>query len=132
MQQQKATTARRTNPKVTVKGERSPKKTQPRVMRPRKIKTSNGPIFIPCALMGPDGQERPGWELWVGEVMFGRADSKESLTAYYTRLQEPMPSGHWRNRPMHRPQRNAVARRAQEEHDGYESAEEQESALVEV
>ncbi len=132
MQQQKATTARRTNPKVAVKGERSPKKTPPRVMRPRKIKTSNGPTFIPCALMGPDGQERPGWELWVGEVMFGRADSKESLTAYYTRLQEPMPSGHWRNRPMHRPQRNAVARQAQKEHDEYEFVEEQESALAEV
>ncbi len=132
MQQQKATTARRSHPKVPVKVERSPKKTQPRVMRLRKIKTSNGPTFIPCALMGPDGQERPGWELWVGEVMFGRADSKESLTAYYTLLQEPMPSGHWRNRPMQRPQRNAVARQAQEEHDKYEFAEEQEGAPAEV
>ena len=82
--------------------------------------------------MGPDGQDRPGWELWVGEVMFGRADSKEGLTTYYTRLQEPMSSGHWRNRPMRRPRRNVVARRAQEEHDGYEFAQEQESVPVEV
>ena len=132
MQQQKVTTARRTNSKVSVKGKRSPKKTQPRVTRQQKTKTSNGPTFIPCALMGPDGQERPGWELWVGEVMFGRADSKESLTTYYTRLQEPMSSGHWRNRPMHRPRGNAVARQAQEEHDRHKFAEEQESALVEV
>ncbi len=132
MQQQKVTTVRRTHPKVTVKVKRPPKETQPRITQQQKTKTSNGPTFIPCALMGPDGQERPGWELWVGEVMFGRADSKESLTTYYTRLQEPMSSGHWRNRPMHRPRGNAVARRTQEEHDQYESAQEQQSAPAEV
>src|SRR5262245_932491 len=36
-------------------------------------------VFLPCSLIGPDGKERPGWEMWVGDMMFGRADSKESL-----------------------------------------------------
>ncbi len=52
--------------------------------------------FVPCSFMGPDGKTRPGWEMRVGEMMFGRADSQETLMAYYTRLHEPLPSGHWR------------------------------------
>ena len=50
--------------------------------------------FRPCDLLGPDGQTRPGWELWVGNMMFGRADAKETLLAYHTRLHDPLPSGH--------------------------------------
>ena len=60
MQQQKVTTARRTHPKVTVKVKRSPKETRPRITQQQKTKMSNGPTFIPRALMGPDGQEPPG------------------------------------------------------------------------
>jgi hypothetical protein len=54
--------------------------------------------FVPCSVTGPDGKMRPGWELRVGDMMFGRADSQEALMAYYTRLHEPLPSGHWRER----------------------------------
>lgn len=54
--------------------------------------------FVPCDLMGPDGKTRPGWEMRVGDMMFGRADSQETLMAYYTRLHDPLPSGHWRER----------------------------------
>ena len=142
MQQQKAkaTAAQKKNQKVPVKAKRAPRKTQSRTTHARKPKTTNGPTFISCALTGPDGQERSGWELWVGGVMFGRADSKESLKDYYTRLQEPMPSGHWRNRPIHRT-RGAVARQAQEAQDAHDAsdasalpdlAEEQESAPAEM
>ncbi|MEW6298733.1 MAG: hypothetical protein AB1671_13460 [Thermodesulfobacteriota bacterium] len=67
------------------------------------------PILSPCSLFGPDGKERPGWELRVGDVLFGRADSKESLLAYYARLHEPMPTGHWRERSW-QPQRRTVRR----------------------
>lgn len=54
--------------------------------------------FAPCSFMGPDGKTRPGWEMRVGDMIFGRADSQETLMAYYTRLHEPLPSGHWRDR----------------------------------
>jgi hypothetical protein len=54
--------------------------------------------FIPCSFMGPDGKTRPGWEMRVGDMVFGRADSQETLMAYYTRLHNPLPSGHWRER----------------------------------
>jgi len=55
-------------------------------------------MFVPCSVMGPDGKTRPGWEMRVGDMMFGRADSQETLMAYYTRLHNPLPSGHWRER----------------------------------
>ncbi len=54
--------------------------------------------FVPCSFMGPDGKMRPGWEMRVGDMVFGRADSQETLMAYYTRLHNPPPSGHWRER----------------------------------
>ncbi|MCS6927537.1 MAG: hypothetical protein NZ578_16730 [Candidatus Binatia bacterium] len=63
------------------------------------------PTLSPCSLFGPDGKERPAWELRVGDILFGRADSKESLLAYYARLHEPMPSGHWRERSWQPPRR---------------------------
>jgi hypothetical protein len=36
--------------------------------------------------------------MWVGGILFGRADTKESLLQYYARIHEPMPSGHWKDR----------------------------------
>lgn len=63
------------------------------------------PTLSPCSLFGPDGKERPAWELRVGDISFGRADSKESLLAYYARLHQPMPSGHWRERSWQPPRR---------------------------
>src|SRR5262245_19983594 len=41
----------------------------------KEASVSLTPVFLPCALVGPDGRERPGWEMRVGEIMFGRADS---------------------------------------------------------
>ena len=58
--------------------------------------------------MGPDGKERPSWEMRVGDMMFGRADSRETLLAYYSRLHEPLPSGHWRERTWQQQKRKPV------------------------
>jgi hypothetical protein len=80
-------------------------------------------VFLPCSLIGPDGKERPGWEMRVGDMMFGRADSRETLIAYYSRLHEPLPSGHWRERTWQQQKRkpmepqNYAAREAQTEND---------------
>jgi hypothetical protein len=65
------------------------------------------PILSPCSLFGPDGKERPAWELRVGEISFGRADSKDSLLAYYARIHEPPPTGHWRERSWQPKRRTA-------------------------
>lgn len=54
------------------------------------------PTFVPCTLTGPDGNARSGWEMWLGDHCFGRADSKKLLLASYTRLQSPPSSFHWR------------------------------------
>jgi hypothetical protein len=89
----------------------------------KETRDPNVPILIPCALLGPDGKERPGWEMRVGEVLFGRADSKESLLQYYSRIHEPMPSGHWRERSWQPQQR--VARRSRAEHDEHEEREDE-------
>lgn len=37
------------------------------------------PRFIRRDIVGPDGKSREGWELWLGEHCFGRADNKEAL-----------------------------------------------------
>ena len=73
--------------------------------------------FRPCALVGPDGQNRPGWELWVGGMMFGRADTKETLLAYHARLHDPLPSGHWKDRAWQPMKKKSTGRRANEEQD---------------
>lgn len=73
--------------------------------------------FRPCELTGPDGQHRPGWELWVGNMMFGRADSKESLLAYHSRLYDPIPSGHWKDRAWQPMKKKPAGRPKSEERD---------------
>ena len=73
--------------------------------------------FRPCALVGPDRQSRPGWGLWVGGMMFGRADAKETLLAYYSRLHEPLPSGHWKDRAWQPMKKKPTGRRSREEPD---------------
>jgi hypothetical protein len=75
------------------------------------------PAFTRCTLVGPDGTERPGWEMWVGEALFGRADSKESLLQYYARLHEPMPSGHWKERSWYARRSNHTKFREEEKED---------------
>ena len=54
------------------------------------------PVFVKRDLTGPDGSIRPGWEMWIGDHCFGRADSKELLLASFERLQSPPSSFHWR------------------------------------
>jgi len=54
------------------------------------------PRFVRCQLLGPDGKTRPGWEMWLGEHCFGRADRKEVLLKSLERQQQPPQSFHWR------------------------------------
>ncbi len=54
------------------------------------------PVFVKRDLVGPDGSVRPGWEMWIGDHCFGRADSKDLLLASFERLQSPPSSFHWR------------------------------------
>ena len=54
------------------------------------------PVFVKRDLIGPDGSVRPGWEMWIGDHCFGRADSKDLLLASFERLQSPPSSFHWR------------------------------------
>lgn len=54
------------------------------------------PVFVKRDLIGPDGSIRPGWEMWIGDHCFGRADSKDLLLASFERLQSPPSSFHWR------------------------------------
>ena len=54
------------------------------------------PVFVQRDLKGPDGSIRSGWEMWIGDHCFGRADSKELLLASFERLQSPPSSFHWR------------------------------------
>ena len=73
--------------------------------------------FIPCSFMGPDGKTRPGWEMRVGDMVFGRADSQETLMAYYTRLHNPLPSGHWRERTWGPQKRKPTRVQLQADHE---------------
>ena len=54
------------------------------------------PTFVSRDIVAPDGSVRPGWEMWIGDHCFGRADSKELLLASFHRLQSPPESFHWR------------------------------------
>lgn len=80
------------------------------------------PVFVKHNLVGPDGSVRPGWEMWIGDHCFGRADSKDLLLASFERLQSPPSSFHWRevrNRmPIRgRAKRPAVSQEAEPEAD---------------
>lgn len=111
MQNQKAKVAKQTRATVerNGKGKRAPQSAQRQGSHTKATYDPQAPILSPCSLFGPDGKERPGWELRVGDVLFGRADSKESLLEYYARIHEPMPTGHWRERSW-QPQRRVVRR----------------------
>jgi hypothetical protein len=100
MQQQKVrTTAKaKANTRISTRTQRAPRQAHREATRAKEARDPNAPVFVPCSLQGPDGQQRPGWEMWVGEILFGRADTKESLLQYYARIHEPMPSGHWKDR----------------------------------
>ena len=104
----------------------APRQAQRQGSHSKEAHDPTAPTLAPCSLLGPDGKERPAWELWVGEELFGRADSKESLLQYYARIHEPPPSGHWRERPW-QPRRRA-GRRARQEYDEHNEAAELETS----
>jgi hypothetical protein len=106
-----------------IKAKRTPRPAQRPGSYSQEVHDTKGPQLSPCILRGPDGQERSGWEMRVGEVLFGRADSKESLLQYYARIHEPMPSGHWRDRSWQTTSRGA--RRSRSEHDDHYYEEEE-------
>jgi hypothetical protein len=84
--------------------------------------------FIPYSLMGPDGKTRPGWEMRVGDMMFGRADSQATLMEYYMRLHDPLPSGHWREHTWGPPKRKPTKLRSRAAHDEREEQVDHEEA----
>jgi hypothetical protein len=63
---------------------------------PLKDSPGGKPRFVRCQIVGPDGKTRPGWEMWLGEHCFGRADHKEMLIRSLERQQQPPQSFHWR------------------------------------
>ena len=71
---------------------------------------STPPVFVKRDLTGPDGSTRPGWEMWIGDHCFGRADSKDLLLASFERLQSPPSSFHWREVRNRMPMRGRVKR----------------------
>jgi hypothetical protein len=113
----KLVSTRKMTDDAAIKAKRAPRQAQRPGSYSKEVRDTTGPQFSPCILRGPDGQERSGWEMRVGEVLFGRADSKESLLQYYARIHEPMPSGHWRERSWQTASRGA--RRSRSEHDEY-------------
>ncbi len=68
------------------------------------------PVFVKRDLTGPDGSKRPGWEMWIGDHCFGRADSKDLLLASFERLQSPPSSFHWREVRNRMPMRGRTKR----------------------
>ena len=73
------------------------------------------PRFVRCQLLGPDGKTRPGWEMWLGEHCFGRADRKENLLKSLERQQQPPQSFHWREVHRQRFERAQGQKKADEE-----------------
>jgi hypothetical protein len=113
-QKAKLTHTPKARTEVNGKPRRAPLPGKREASHTKETPESNGPLLSPCALQGPDGKTRPGWEMWVGGILFGRADTQESLLQYYARIHEPMPSGHWRENSWQSSPR--VARRPRREH----------------
>ena len=84
------------------------------------------PVFVSRNITAPDGSVRPGWEMWIGDHCFGRADSKELLLASFQRLQSPPESFHWRE-VRNRMQMRGRPRPAQAEPEKDESWEKEEA-----
>lgn len=84
------------------------------------------PVFARRDITAPDGSVRSGWEMWIGEHCFGRADSKELLLASFQRLQSPPESFHWREVRNRMQMRGRPPRPAQPEPEKDESWEEHE------
>jgi hypothetical protein len=121
VQKAKLTHTPKTRTEMNGKSRRAPLPGKREGSYTKETPESNGPTLVPCALQGPDGKTRPGWEMWVGDILFGRADTRESLLQYYARIHEPMPSGHWReNSWQSSPRLTRRPRRERHYHDEYE------------
>ena len=98
---QRAATKQKATPEVEMEVEENveleetpqPVPTAPQAAAPLLVPT---PTFVNRNIVAPDGSVRPGWEMWIGDHCFGRADSKELLLASFQRLQSPPESFHWR------------------------------------
>ena len=91
------------------------------------------PVFVQRNIVAPDGSVRSGWEMWIGDHCFGRADSKELLLASFQRLQSPPESFHWRevrNRMQMRGRPRPVAAAEQEKEESWEENEKEEPLLL--
>ena len=92
--------------------------------KPPELAEPPEPVFSQYTLRGPDGKERSGWSLHINGVLIGKAESKESLLAYYTRLAEPLSSNHWRDSLVRRrTRRDPIAQPAEEGHNTQSEAE---------
>ena len=90
------------------------------------------PVFVQRDIAAPDGSVRSGWEMWIGDHCFGRADSKDLLLASFQRLQSPPESFHWRE-VRNRMQMRGRPRPApveQEKEEGWEGNEKAEPLLL--
>jgi hypothetical protein len=88
-----------------------------------KVSLGGKPRFVRCLIVGPDGKTRPGWEMWLGEHCFGRADRKEMLLRSLERQQQPPQSFHWREVHRQRFERNRGQKSEDEETDEEEVGE---------
>jgi hypothetical protein len=91
------------------------------------------PTFVSRNIVAPDGSVRPGWEMWIGDHCFGRADSKELLLASFQRLQSPPESFHWRevrNRMQMRGRPRPVVQPEPEKDETWEKEEAEEPLLL--
>ena len=95
-------------------------------VQPMPTLTLPEPVFVRRDINAPDGSIRAGWEMWIGEHCFGRADSKELLLASFQRLQSPPESFHWRE-VRNRMQMRGRPRPAQPEQEKEEGWEENET-----
>jgi hypothetical protein len=110
----------------TLQAETTPSQTAAQLLVPT-------PTFVSRNIVAPDGSVRPGWEMWIGDHCFGRADSKELLLASFQRLQSPPESFHWRevrNRMQMRGRPRPVAQPEPEEKDETWEKEEAEEPLL--
>src|SRR4030095_5134200 len=84
------------------------------------------PVFVRRDIVAPDGSVRSGWEMWIGDHCFGRADSKDLLLASFQRLQSPPESFHWRevrNRMQMRGRPRPAVQPEPEKEEGWEETE---------
>ena len=91
------------------------------------------PTFVNRNIVAPDGSVRPGWEMWIGDHCFGRADSKELLLASFQRLQSPPESFHWRevrNRMQMRGRPRPTTQAEPEKDEAWEKEETEEPLLL--